>query len=57
MWKIFLVFGTIKAKYNIGLSVHVRIKTGNSITLLDLMIVKKLLRILTIDILINYDFK
>ena len=55
--KIFLILRIIKAKSNIGLNELARIKTGNGIMLLDLIIFQKLSRIFIFVILINCNFK
>ena len=51
------MLGAIEAKYNIGLSGLVGMKTGNGMMLLDLIILQKLSRISTPVIPINRDLK
>ena len=51
------MLGAIKAKYNIGLSGLVRMKTGNGMILLDLIILQKFSRISMPVIPINRDLK
>ena len=55
--KIFLILRIIEAKSNIGLNGLAEMRTGNSMMLLNLIILQKLSRIFTPVIPINCNFE
>ena len=57
MLKTFLILEVIKEKFNIRYNKPARMKVENSMMLLDLIILQKLLRISIFVFLINRNFK
>ena len=55
--KLFLMLKIIEIKSNLGLNKLARMKTGNDMMLLDLIILQKLLKIFMFVILLNRNFK